>query len=193
MDRLFALTPRTACKPWVAVIGMVFCVSACSDPSGSGASSLVTGSIFSSAPKAAANPDDPARRPTRVALVSASAVKCGFYFDPAKLRQSLLTTQTAGEQLAKAQKSYDDAFARTSKALADQNDFCTEGQVADLKSDLNRHLAGDFTAVAKVDKGPKSRSAWEWLTDSGQKADAGKLDRNEVFFPSGGAQTATPR
>ena len=65
--------------------------------------------------------------------------------------------------------------------------------MASLKSDLNRHLAGDFTTIAYVDKGPKTQSTWDWLVDGGQKADAGKMDGNAIFFPSGGAQTTTPR
>jgi hypothetical protein len=174
----------------IAAVGL----AACSGPGGGGSSSLITGSVFSSAPKAPVNPDNPAIRHAKVAMVSASAVKCGFYFDPAKLRQSATTAQAgAGEALTKVQQDYDASFGRTAKALATDPEFCGAGRVATIKSDLNRHLAGDFTTVTHADKGPKEQSAWDWLVDGGQKADAGKLDRNEVFFPSGGAQTATPR
>ena len=169
----------------------------CSNSGGISTSSLITGSVSPGASIAPAKVDDPATRPTKVAMVSAAAVRCGFYFDPGKLRQSLLTSQTAdgvaGEQLTKAQQAYDNTYARFSKALATSADFCSESQVADIKSDLTRHLAGDFTTVAKVAKGPKQQSAWEWLADGGQKADAGKMDGNAIFFPSGGAQTTTPR
>ena len=181
-------------------------LAACSGPSGSGGtSSLVTGSVLSAGPKSpatadaaqAVKPDDPMSRPVNVAWTSARAAKCGFYFDPAKLRQSFLASQaTSGlqaDQLTKSQQNYDAAHVRVAKALADKDDYCTEVQNADIKSDLTRHLAGDFATVVKVAKGPKPPGVWEWLTDSGQKADAGKLDNNAIFFPSGGAVVATPR
>lgn len=176
-------------------------LAACSGPSGSSSSSLVTGSIFSSAPKTAAaadgapavKPEDPAARPVNVAWTSARAARCGFYFDPAKLRQSFLTSQIAdgvkGDQLAKAQQSYDTSFARVSKALAGQETYCDEQQVAEIKGNLNRHLAGDFS-TAKPTKVAQQGGAFDWLLDGGQKT---KMDANDIFFPSGGAQTASPR
>jgi hypothetical protein len=184
-------------------MGLTGGLAGCSGPSGS-SSSLVTGSIFSSAPKTAAaadgapavKPEDPAARPVNVAWTSARAARCGFYFDPAKLRQSFLTSQIAdgakGDQLTKVQQSYDTSFARVSKALASQETYCDESQVADIKANLNRHIAGDF-AVAKPAKVAQQGGALDWLTDGGQKSDVSKLDRNELFFPSGGAQTAGPR
>lgn len=186
-------------------MAMASALAGCSGPSSGGSSSLMTGSIFSSAPKTApgadgaqaVRPEDPLARPVGVAWTSARAAKCGFYFDPAKLRQSFLTSQVAdgvnGEQLAKVQQTYDTSFARVSKALAGQDDYCSSPQVTDIKRDLNRHLAGDFKVADKSATAPKTQSTWDWLTDSGQKADNAKLDRNEVLFPSGGAQTASPR
>ena len=172
-------------------------LGACSGSgAGEGSSSLITGSLFTGAAKPAAKVDEPASRPGKVAMISAAAVKCGFYFDPAKLRQSFVASQATsvpGSDPVKVQQTYDAAFSRASTALASQNDFCTPGQVADIKSDLNRHLAGDFTIVAKVDKGPKQQTAWEWLVDGGQKADNAKMDPNAIFFPSGGAQTTMER
>lgn len=185
------------------MLGAALVLSGCSG-SGGGASSLTTGSIFPSAPKTAAAADgapavkaeDPQAKPVSVAWTSARAAKCGFYFDPAKLRQSFLSSQTAGgagpEQLAKVQQSYDNSYARVSKVLATQDDYCTESQNADIKSDLNRHLAGDFTVTQKIAKA-QGQSAWEWLVDGGQKADAGKMDSNAIFFPSGGAQSTVER
>ena len=103
MDRRYASIAGAS-----ALLALAASLAACSGPSASGASSsLVTGSVFSSAPKAPVNPDNPASRHTKVAMVSASAVKCGFYFDPAKLRQSTIDAQAAGGDLAKVQQDYD--------------------------------------------------------------------------------------
>ncbi len=185
------------------ILGIGIAMAGCSGPSGS-SSSLVTGSIFSSAPKTAAaadgapavKPEDPATRPINVAWTSARAARCGFYFDPAKLRQSFITSQIAdgvkGDQLAKAQQSYDASFTRVSKALAGQETYCDEPQVADIKANLNRHLAGDFS-TAKPAKVTQTAGAFDWLVDGGQKSDVSKMDRNDIFFPSGGGQTAGPR
>ena len=195
MNRPLATINRPLARMWhrtpvitlavLAALGL----SACSGPSGSGSSSLITGSVFSSAPKAPVNPDNPTTRHTKVAMVSAAAVKCGFYFDPAKLR--VTATQAAGGD--KAPQEYDASYTRTATAIAGDAEFCNPGRVAIVKSDLNRHIAGDFTTVAHADKGPKQQSAWDWLVDGGQKADAGKTDYNAVFFPSGGSQTTTQR
>ena len=188
-----------------AALGLAAVLAACSGPSGSGTSSLVTGSVFSSAPKTPASadgapavkPDDPMARPVNVAWTSARAAKCGFYFDPAKLRQSFLASQTAAgltaDQAAKSQQNYDASYVRVTKALVDKEGYCTEAQNADIKSDLTRHLAGDFTTMVKVAKGPKDPTLWEKLTDGGQKADGGTLDTNAIMFPSGGAVVTTPR
>src|SRR5512145_535689 len=76
----------------------------------SGASGLLTGSATAAAdaPRKLGN-DDPTARPIAVAWTSARAVRCGFHFDPAKLKASYLAyeaRQSAPEQLAKAEKSY---------------------------------------------------------------------------------------
>jgi hypothetical protein len=178
------------------------CLSGCSGGGTNGSSSLITGSLFSSAPKTAAaadgapavKPEDPAARPVNVAWTSARAAKCGFYFDPAKLRQSFLTSQIAdgnkGEQLAKSQQSYDTTYVRVTTALAGQEAYCDEQQVADIKSNLNRHLAGDFSTAQKVVKAAPQEGAFAWLMDGSQ---ASKKDYNDTFFPSGGAHTAGQR
>src|SRR5262245_39148282 len=77
-----------------------------------GASGLLGGSA-SAAPDGAGaslNNDDPAARPVAVAWTAARAQRCGFFFDPTKLKSSYLryeARQSNPEQLAKAEKSYD--------------------------------------------------------------------------------------
>ncbi len=116
---------------------------------GSGASALLTGSTTVAAADAPGplNTDDPAVRPVAVAWTSARAQRCGFYFDPAKLRTSYLayeSRQSAGEQLAKAEKTYDSTFQAIRQRVASDPDYCTDAKSADIKKDLTRHLAGDF-------------------------------------------------
>ena len=76
------------------------------------ASGLITGTTTEAAPDAPGtlSNDHPLARPVAVAWTSARAEKCGFYFDPAKLRASYLAyeaKQSNAEQLGKAQQAYD--------------------------------------------------------------------------------------
>ena len=89
------------------------------------------------------------RQPYRGQLApsSARAQRCGFYFDPAKLRTSYLayeSRQSAGEQLAKAEKTYDSTFQAIRQRAASDPDYCTDAKSAEIKKELTRHLAGDF-------------------------------------------------
>jgi hypothetical protein len=76
---------------------------------------LLTGSTSAAADAPATlNNDDPAARPIAVAWTSARAQRCGFYFDPAKLRTSYLayeSRQPSGD-IAKAEKTYDSTFPK---------------------------------------------------------------------------------
>lgn len=129
-----------ALLPFVAVT-----VAACNSGGG-----LITGST---AAPAADSPDvfsneHPLARPFAVAWTSARAQKCGFYFDPAKLRASYLAyegQQSSPEHLAKAQQTYDATFNLIAQRLASNAEYCSDRKSAEIKVDLQRHLAGDFT------------------------------------------------
>jgi len=116
---------------------------------GSSASGLITGT----APAAADAPgslinEDPRARPIAVAWTSARAHRCGFYFDPTKLRASYLAyeaKQAGAEQLTKAEKSYDATFKVIRGRVSSDPDYCSDRKTAEIKADLQRHLAGDFT------------------------------------------------
>ena len=114
------------------------------------ASGLITGTTTEAAPDAPGtlSNDHPLARPVAVAWTSARAEKCGFYFDPAKLRASYLAyeaKQSNAEQLGKAQQAYDSTFKLTGQQVASQPDYCSDRKGAEIKADLQRHLAGDFT------------------------------------------------
>jgi hypothetical protein len=115
-----------------------------------GASGLLGGNTTAAgdAPGGGLNNDDPALRPVAVAWTSARAQRCGFYFDAAKLRSSYLVyeaRQSSPEQLAKAEKSYDSTFKAIRERVAADPDYCSNSKSAEIKKDLTRHLAGDFT------------------------------------------------
>jgi hypothetical protein len=97
----------------------------------------------------ALNNADPSTRPVAVAWTSARAKRCGFYFDPAKLKINYLnyerTQGASGEQLAAIEKSYDASYKTNSDRLAGDAAYCTDRKGLDIKADLQRHLAGDYT------------------------------------------------
>lgn len=90
----------------------------------------------------------PSNRAFQVGATSARAIKCGYNFDPVKLRTQFLAaegaTNPAGvDQIAKV---YDTTFNGVSKAVAGEGDgYCTPRKLASIKEALTRHLAGDFT------------------------------------------------
>lgn len=117
----------------------------------SGATELTTGSLFGSGakPAAPAGPvNDPPMRAFEVGTVSARAIKCGFNFDPAKLKTNYLAyerTLSSTADLANIEKIYDTSFNGVAKAVEGENDYCTTEKTKTIKAALARHLAGDYT------------------------------------------------
>ncbi len=126
-------------------------LAGCSN-SGGGVS---TASILDGAPSgatgevAAIKNGDPNARPVQVAWTAARAQRCGFAFDPAKLKGNFLAAEARGgalqPQLAGAEKAYDQTFTKISAQIKGEADYCTDKKTAGIKADLQRHLAGDFT------------------------------------------------
>ena len=131
--------------------GLVLALGAAAVAGCSGASGLSTASLFGTdeKPEAAVPVSDPTSRAFQVGTVSARAVKCGFNFDPAKLKATYLTYESkqpgGAENLAKIEKIYDVSFNGVAKAVAEQADYCTDAKTTIVKADLNRHLRGDYT------------------------------------------------
>jgi hypothetical protein len=118
---------------------------------GCGASlpNVTTGALFGGG--AAAKPaiqNDPTSRAMEVGSTSARAIKCGYNFDPAKLKNQFLTTEAAANPAdsAKLAQVYDLTFNGISKALAAKGiEYCSKAKTDRIKEALNRHLAGDYT------------------------------------------------
>lgn len=161
---------RTAFAGWAPAV-CTLALAACSG--GPSLPSLSTGSLSSEAPAASstgaaataqpadAGPkNDPTQRAFQVGSTSARAVKCGFLFDPVKLKQQFLAAEsTLGTtDMAKVEKIYDVSFNGISRGVAQKEDYCSDAKTKEIKSDLNRHLAGDYNPratqkVAKEDGG----------------------------------------
>jgi hypothetical protein len=117
----------------------------CSNSAGGG---LITGTALAPADAPGIKNDDPLARPISVAWTSARAQRCGFYFDASKLRSTYLAYEAQhsnAEQLAKAQNTYDTTFKMIGDRVAGDPGYCTDRKGAEIKAELKRHLAGDFT------------------------------------------------
>mgnify|MGYP000844156534 CR=1 FL=1 len=126
---------------------------------GCSSAGLTTGGIFGGKAETAAvtppNPNgDPATRALQVGSTAARAVKCGYNFDPMKLKASYLAYETGmGADVAGVQKItqiYDVAYNGVTKAAAGDQKYCTPDRTAEIKTALTRHLAGDFAPVFKA-------------------------------------------
>jgi hypothetical protein len=138
---------------WLALVAAALtgCSSAPSLPS------LTTGSILGGPAKPpTADPtsvSNPTNRAFQVGTVSAKAIKCGFNFDPAKLKNNYLTyerTLAPTADMAGIEKVYDVSFNGVAKAVAGESDYCTDDKTKAIKTDLSRHLAGDYTPTARL-------------------------------------------
>lgn len=127
----------------------------CLGLAGCGASlpSLSTGSLFggeTAKPAAPQISNDPTSRAMQVGTTSARAIKCGYNFDPVKLRTQFLASESATLTTAadadKLAKIYDVSFSGVSKAVSEQGySYCSPAKTAKIKEALNRHLSGDYT------------------------------------------------
>ena len=93
--------------------------------------------------------DSPMARPIAVAWTSARARRCGFYFDSARLRTSYLAYEAgqgnSREKLVEIERGYDTTFKAISDKVAGDAGYCTDRKSAEIKVDLQRHLAGDYS------------------------------------------------
>jgi|GEM_PF-6616202 len=151
---------------------------------------LSTGSLFGgkkpAAVAAAPGPPkvDPSARAIEVGWVSARASKCGFYFDPAKLKQQYLASEAASgiplEQLRKLELTYQYSVKSTKLKIAKAEDYCSEINTTAIRKDLQRHLSGDFTPAKR--KKPKAAPSFFWSPGVGEPD---KMDREKIFHPQG--------
>lgn len=159
-----------------AVIALVASAALAGCSSGGGVS---TASILGTAPTpppaadasaagqpAVAAPIAPQSSPTdrafQVGSVSARAVKCGYNFDPARLKASYIAHEiglgATNDEVARIEKIYGVAYNGVTKAAAEDANYCAARKTAEIKEDLGRLLAGDFeprrkAVVAKKDDG----------------------------------------
>jgi hypothetical protein len=130
--------------------GLLLALAAAGLAGCSGSSGLTTSSLLGESKPAAPSNDAPSRA-FQVGTASARAVKCGFNFDPAKLKQTYLAyerQQPGAQDTAKVERIYDVSFNGVAKAVAAEGEYCTDAKTKTIKADLTRHLAGDYAPGA---------------------------------------------
>lgn len=148
--------------------------------------SLSTGSIFGGSSAPAAQPasnlspvatSDPTSRAFQVGTVSARAVKCGYNFDPQKLRAAFLASEVgAGAGTAdvpRIEQIYDVSFNGVVKATAAEPNYCTVARTQEIKTELGRHLAGDFSPAPRKQVAAESGGLFGGLASSSSEKDSG--------------------
>jgi hypothetical protein len=158
-----------------AGLTLALVVSGCS-----GGGGFTTASLLGT-PEAKPALDEPTERALFSASTSARASKCGYNFDPGRLRESFLASEAANgatpEQMAKLSQSYDFTRATVSKQIANPEEYCSTGKTREVSAALTRQLAGDFKAPKKP---PLPKSAGWWDTSTVQKP----MNTEEIFNPT---------
>jgi hypothetical protein len=136
----------------------------------------------------AAKPDTMSR-PLAVAWTSARAKRCGFSFDPDKLRTLYLGYEAkqgaTNEGYAKIEKAYDASYRLTLEKVSSDPNYCTEQKQRQIKADLERHLIGDYSANLPPPKGTATCKSWLGCTagNSDEPFDGNKFWREKESEP----------
>ncbi len=146
----------------------------------SGGGGLTTASLLGT-PAAKPQADEPTERALHSASISARASKCGYNFNPTRLRESFLASEAAAgatpEQMTKLGQSYDFTHATVSKQISNPEEYCSEQRTREVSTALSKQLAGDFRSPKKP---PLPQSAGWWDTTGTQKP----INREEIFNPT---------
>lgn len=138
------------------MVSLALSVAACGS-SALDASSLLpkipgtTASVTPSAPKPITATD----RAVHVAQISAKAQKCGYNFDPAKLKAGFMAAETGrgtpADEVMRIEKAYDLIGRKVAASIADPSAYCSSGTTEGIKRDLTAVLAGQFDPPKAVD------------------------------------------
>ena len=134
----------------------------------------------------------PEERATQVGATSARAVKCGYNFDPARLRANYLASEmqagTPAVQMAKVEKIYDLMNLQVKAAVAEEGGYCNQSKTSEIKADLSRHLAGDFSPPPK-----KAEAGGIGLFDSKGPSATKALTADDMWDKSGRQRGTGPQ
>lgn len=170
------MTTWKALRARTVVTMTVLALAGCSSSDGG----VTTGSLSSLLPGSKPKQADPVTdRALQVAATSARASKCGYNFDPAKLKAQYIAYETGqGAPADRVGKIYDTALASVAGKIGPPDEYCTDERTATIKADLTRHLAGDYAPSKRSQEG----GAFDWLAS---KSESRPWRKEETFCPGG--------
>lgn len=91
----------------------------------------------------------PQNRLLQVSATAARASYCAFGMDRAKLKADYLAYErnqgASPDMIAKFDSLYDSSYNLFYKKVRENPESCSKEQIEEIRPDINRHLAGDYT------------------------------------------------
>lgn len=102
----------------------------------------------------ASHASTPAQRAVQVAWTAASARYCAFGLNPQKLKDDYLAWERAQGlppgTIENVDAIYDKAFLTFYAKVKDTPGYCSKAKIEEIRPEINRHLAGDYTPRKRV-------------------------------------------
>jgi hypothetical protein len=107
-----------------------------------------------------ARPNTPTSRATQVAWTAARAQYCAFGLNRQKLRAEYLAYEgsqgASPEEMQRIARTYDLTFEAFYTRVREIPNYCTRTRIEEIRPDINRHLAGDYTPSQRKPPEPDS-------------------------------------
>ena len=91
-------------------------------------------------------------------------MKCGYNFDPAKLKASYLAYEAGAgatpADVTRIEQIYNIGYNGVAKAVVEAPDYCTDAKTREIKAELTRHLAGDYSPPPPPKIDPKKEEGF---------------------------------
>ena len=135
-----------AIKPSALLILTCIALTACG--------SRLGGDSAASGQAVAAPPATPSQRAVQVAWTAANARYCAFGLNPQKLKSDYLNWErgqgASAETIQNLNATYDKAFLTFYDKVKETPGYCSKQKIEEIRPDINRHLAGDYTPKKKI-------------------------------------------
>ena len=121
-------------------------------------------------------PSTPTDRAFQVGSVTARATKCGYNFDPARIKANYVAYESSlgatPDDIAKIEKIYTVAFNGITKAAATEENYCNEKKTKEIKADLTKLLAGDYSPTPKKVAAAEDQGLFGGMFSGGSSSDS---------------------
>ncbi len=95
----------------------------------------------------------------QVAWTAANARYCAFGLNPQKLKSDYLNWErgqgASSETIQTLNSTYDKAFLAFYDKVKETPGYCSKAKIEEIRPEINRHLAGDYSPKKKVEEKPQ--------------------------------------